>query len=158
QATLQWLRMLDHLRRLRRRRPVSGIIVAVSAGDLLAMTPETELDLAAIVRRRLDEAAVRLRRTVPVYLVVTKLDLLVGFEEFFDGLGVEERGAVLGLPIAASGGATQFSLGFADIARRLADQLLFRLQEEPDEQRRRRMHEFPSQFAALGALIEPLVA
>ncbi|MEO3389450.1 type VI secretion system membrane subunit TssM [Mesorhizobium sp. CAU 1741] len=155
-----WLRMLDHLRRLRSRQPINGIIVAVSAGELLAMTPEAALDYSSTVRRRLDEAGMRLRARVPVYLVVTKLDLVVGFEEFFEPLGAQDRAAVFGVPLDAGGQERRegFEAGFAAIIQRLSDQLLVRLQEEPDEQRRRRLHEFPAQFAALGTVLEPLIS
>lgn len=162
-VTALWLRMLDHLRRLRPQQPANGIIVAVSAGELMAMTPEALLDFSSTVRRRLDEAASRLRTRAPIYLVVTKLDLLVGFEEFFEAMSADERAMVLGLPLdgaGAAGGtsAERFAQGFADLVERLSDQLLFRLQEEPDMERRRRLFEFPSHFAAMRAALEPFVA
>ncbi|BCH35564.1 type VI secretion protein IcmF [Mesorhizobium sp. L-8-10] len=162
-STPLWLRLLDHLRRLRPQQPVNGILVAVSAGELSVMTAEAVLDFASTLRRRLDEATARLRARPPVYLVVSKLDLLAGFEEFFDALSAEERTAVLGLPLAPSAGgsttaAERFDRGFADIVERLSQHLLLRLQEEPDDDRRRKAYEFPAQFAAMRTALEPLVA
>lgn len=163
-ANSLWLGMLDHLSRLRPRQPASGIIVTVSADELMTMTPEGAIDLAGVVRRRLDEAAARLRTRPPVYVIVSKLDLLVGFEEFFDTLSAEERNAVLGFPLRqpsdAKGQAPaddRFTQGFSDTVERLSGLLLLRLQEEPDEHRRRRAFEFPSQFAAMQAVLEPFI-
>lgn len=158
-----WLRMLDHLRRLRPQQPVNGVIVAISAGELMAMTPEAVLDFSSTVRRRLDEAVLKLRTRAPVYVVVTKLDLLVGFEAFFEGLSADERAMPLGLPLGTpeesgqAAGAERFAEGFDALVGHLSDQLLFRLQEEPDELRRRRLHEFPNHFAALRGVLEPFV-
>ena len=163
-ANSLWRGMLDYLRRLRPQQPASGIIVAVSAGELAAMTAEGASDVAATVRRRLDEAAARLRTRPPVYIIVSKLDLLVGFEEFFDTLSAEERNAVLGFPLRQPSDAKsqapaddRFTQGFSDIVERLSGLLLLRLQEEPDDHRRRRAFEFPNQFAAMQAVLEPFI-
>ena len=51
---------------------------------------------AAAVRRRLAELRATLEVAVPVYVLLTKADLLAGFVEFYDDLDVEGRRAVLG--------------------------------------------------------------
>lgn len=159
-AVALWQRALDHLRRLRPRQPVNGTIIVVSVGELASMSADAGLDFAETVRRRVDEVAERLRTRAPVYLIVSKLDEIVGFGEFFETLTAEERASVLGFPIAGTKdgeGADVFSAGFDDILERLSAQHLARLQEEPDELRRRRIFEFSPQFAALKARLEPLV-
>lgn len=161
-AARLWPRILDHLRRLRPRQPVNGVVLAIGADRLLAMPAEEALDLAVTVRRRLDEVSTRLRTRAPVYLVVTKLDLLPGFEEFFETLSAEERNGAFGFPVMAIDGSapqppTVLEIGFADLVERLAERVTMRLQEEPDELRRRRLVEFPGQFALLRARLQPLV-
>ncbi|MFC6486423.1 type VI secretion system membrane subunit TssM [Nitratireductor sp. GCM10026969] len=161
--TILWSRMLDHLRHLRPQQPLNGILVVASVEQLLGMSQESAIDFATIVRRRVDEVSARLRTRAPVYLVVTKLDLLLGFEEFFETLGAEERSAVLGFPLTpplraeAGAQADMFGDGFAKVTERLSERLMMRLQEEPDELRRRRIFEFPSQFALLKSRLQPLV-
>jgi type VI secretion system protein ImpL len=159
---LLWSRMLDHVRRLRPQQPINGILVTASVDALLAMSQEASIDFAATVRRRIDEASARLRTQAPIYLVVTKLDLVLGFEEFFETLGAEERTAMLGVPLSSANGVGQvsanaFAEGFAALVERLSNRLMMRLQEEPDEQRRRRIFEFPGQFAVLKSRLEPLL-
>lgn len=160
-STALWFRMLDHLRSARPQQPINGVLVAVSAEDLMATSQEGAIDFAVDVRRRLDEISARLRARAPVYLVVTKLDLLLGFEEFFESLGTEDRAAVLGFPLTEPGGgaapAEAFTEGFAAIVGRVSEGLMMRLHEEPDELRRRRIHEFPSQLALLRRSLVPLI-
>ncbi len=159
-----WRRMLTYIRRWRPTQPLSGIIVTLDAGALAATPPDAAEALGTLLRKRLDEAADQLRARSPVYLVLTKLDLLVGFEEFFDSLNMDERDARLGFPVwspnEAAGVATpseRFSTAFDDMLDRLTGQQLRRLQEETDERLRLRIFEFPSQLALLKSRLTPLV-
>ena len=56
------------------------------------------------IRERLDELNKQLKITPPVYVLVTKCDLIAGFSEFFDEIGQEGRAQVWGatFPIEAS--------------------------------------------------------
>src|SRR5690606_9363107 len=86
-----WADFLRLLRRFRRKRPINGVIVTMSMSDLLLLD-DAERDLhAQAIRRRLDELGEQLRVRVPVYMVLTKCDLVAGFGEFFDDLNPEER-------------------------------------------------------------------
>ena len=150
-----WLDFLRLLRRHRRQRPLNGVVVSMSLSDLLTMdAAERELHAQAI-RRRLDELAEQLQLQVPVYLVMTKCDLLAGFSEFFDDLGREQRSQVWGVSFplqkTLDGSAAR---GFADAYARLLDRLnarvLQRLHDERERSRRAAVVAFPPQFAALG--------
>jgi len=158
-----WPRILDQLRSFRPRQPLNGVVLTIGVDELLRAAPETLIDLAAAARRRMEEIGTRLRTRAPLYIVVTKLDLLLGFEEFFESLPAEEREAALGFPLATLEGPTTgsavnaFSVGFADLLQPLCGQLTMRLHEEPDELRRRRINELPSQFALLKPKLLPLV-
>lgn len=158
-----WPRILDQLRGFRPRQPLNGVVLAISVEELLQATPETLIDLAAAARRRMEEISTRLRIRAPLYVVVTKLDLLLGFEEFFESLPAEEREAAFGFPLAALHQpptdllTDAFSAGFADLLQPICGQLTMRLHEEPDELRRRRINELPSQFALLKPKLLPLV-
>jgi type VI secretion system protein ImpL len=159
-----WRRMLAYIRRWRPTQPLSGVLVTLDAGSLAGTLPDKAEALGTLLRKRLDEIAERLRARPPVYLVLTKLDLLVGFEEFFDSLNMDERDARLGFRIwspsddaGAGTPAERFSEGFEDMLDRLAGQQLRRLQEETDERLRLRVFEFPTQFALLKSRLAPLV-
>ncbi len=158
-----WLRVLDLMRRLRRRQPACGIVLVVDAADFSEIGEEGRRALAQLLRRRLDEAGERFRARPPIYLVFSKLDRLLGFSAFFESTDRSERDAPWGLPFMESederefAPAERFRAGFADLARRAAEWRLPRLQEEPDARRRALVYEFPEQFAALGELAAPFV-
>ena len=91
-----WAEFLNLLRKYRKRRPVNGVLVAMSASDLLTLSPEEREANVAAVRRRLDELNRHLAITLPVYVIITKCDLIAGFTEYFDDQGVDGRAQVWG--------------------------------------------------------------
>ncbi len=100
----EWLAFLDLLRKTRPRKPVNGILVAVSVTDLQGDADEIAA-LAKSLRERIDEVMGRLDMVLPVYLLFTKCDLVPGFVEMFGDLRDKERGQIWGftLPLAANG-------------------------------------------------------
>jgi len=71
----EWLAFLDLLRKTRPKKPVNGILLAVSLLDLEGGEEEMSA-LAKALRDRLDEVTGRLDMVVPVYLLVTnKIDI-----------------------------------------------------------------------------------
>src|SRR4030095_7770531 len=77
-----WLGFLDLLKRFRPRQPLNGVIVTLSVSDLVHWTDEEPERPAPHVRERVRELAHRLGVRLPIYLMVTKTDLLAGFNEF----------------------------------------------------------------------------
>ncbi len=150
-----WLDFLRLLRRHRRARPLNGVLVSMSLADLLQLDVGEREQHAQAIRRRLDELAEHLQLQVPVYLVLTKCDLLAGFGEFFDDLGSEQRGQVWGttFPLHKThdgSAARSFADAFARLLDRLNARVLQRLHDERERSRRAALLAFPPQFAALG--------
>ncbi|MDU7556633.1 MAG: type VI secretion protein IcmF/TssM N-terminal domain-containing protein, partial [Pseudomonas sp.] len=91
-----WRTLLDLLRKRRRERPLNGVLVTLPV-DALFSNDETRLsDLAEQVRLRLQEVHQTLHIEVPVYLVLSQADKLMGFTEFFEQLSREESDQVFG--------------------------------------------------------------
>jgi type VI secretion system protein ImpL len=156
-----WTGFLDLIKRFRPRRPLNGALVTLSVSDLMLWNEEERKKYAWHVRARISELYERLGVRFPVYLLVTKTDLLAGFMEFFGELGPEARarvwgetfryaddGFVLGTP------GQRFGDDFRELEERLYGELLERLNEEGDLQRRAAAYRFPQQFRGLGPLIE----
>ena len=157
-----WAAFLQLLCKYRRRRPINGVIVALSASDLLTLGERETERHAIAIRERLDELARNVRIDVPVYFLVTKTDLVAGFSEFFDELGQEARAQVWGttfpVELTESGRAAEsFGREFDLLIDRLQQRVLFRIEGERDPRRRIGALAFPRQMAALKPLLDGLL-
>lgn len=157
-----WVAFLQLLRKFRRRQPINGVIIAMSASDLLAADAKERERHVTTLRERLDEIGRTLRIDVPVYFLVTKCDLIAGFSEFFDDLGQDARAQVWGttFPIEAteSGQAAElFDKEFARLQERLQQRVLSRMEAERDPRRRVGVLGFPQQMSAFGPLLNDLL-
>lgn len=149
-----WTEFLDLLRKYRKRRPINGVIVAMSLSDLLTLDANGRQQHILAVRQRLDELAKHLRIGVPAYLVFTKCDLVAGFTEFFDDLNPELRSQVWGMSFPVDKtmdgtAAKQFLDEFNLLLERLNTRILDRLHGERDRTRRAAILSFPQQLGAL---------
>ena len=158
-----WGEFLALLTKYRKRRPLNGVIVTLSAADLMTHTPVERETNVAVVRRRLDELNRHLKVRLPVYLMVTKCDLISGFLEYFDDLGAEGRAQVWGMTFAperssAGTAAEDFPREFDRLIERLNQRLFGRLEEERDTRRRTAAFAFPQQMAGLRNLIAGFVS
>jgi type VI secretion system protein ImpL len=157
-----WGAFLKLLCKYRRRQPINGVLVALSAQDLLTLG-EKELERHAVaIRERLDELGRFIRIDVPVYLIVTKTDLVAGFTEFFDDLGQAARAQVWGttfpLALTQSDGATDaFGREFDGLIERLQQRVPSRLEGERDPRRRGAVLAFPRQMTVLRPVIDSLL-
>lgn len=160
-----WDNFLAGLKKARPRRPLNGVILTVSVADLLHQGADARAALAAAMRSRLQELDGKLSTRLPVYVLVTKADLLNGFMEYFDDLGKEQRSQVFGFTLGADEGDGLAEKGvgaflpreFRLLHQRLNDGLIDRLQHELDPRRRSAIFTFPAQFASLEARLGELL-
>lgn len=157
-----WGEFLNLLTKYRKRRPLNGVIVTLSASDLMTNTAQEREANVAAVRRRLDELNKHLKVRLPVYLLVTKCDLISGFTEYFDDLSAEGRAQVWGMtfsPERSSAGtaAEDFQAEFNALVERLNQRLFGRMEEERDTRRRTAVFAFPQQVAGLRNFIAAFV-
>jgi len=160
-----WEGFLGLLKKSRPRCPLNGVFLTVSVADLLGQGPEQRAALAAAMRARLLELDGKLATRLPVYVLVTKADLLYGFADYFADLGKEQRAQVLGftLPAAESASIAEQGLGalfrreFGLLRQRLDDGLIERMQQESAGARRAAIFGFPAQFGALAPALGELL-
>src|SRR3954467_6703516 len=152
-----WLGFLDLLQRFRPRQPRNGVIIPLSVSDLVHWNEDELERYARHVRERVRELYSRLGVRLPIYLMVTKTDLLAGFNEFFSDFDAKRRAQVWGTTFDATeqarGLADRFGEEFDHLERRLYALLPERLQETRDLQKRAAIYRFPQQFRASGPLI-----
>lgn len=149
-----WTSFLSLLKKHRSLQPVNGIIVAIGVDELLK-TDCSGIDAhARAVRRRLVELRKTLEVAAPIYVLLTKGDLIAGFTEYYDDLDVEGRRAVLGATIPFKDGkpnAEMLAHAFDAMVQSLTDRQPKRLFEEMDVARRSLLLGFPAQLGSLRA-------
>lgn len=91
-----WLHFINWLDRTRSRRPLNGIVLALDISHLATATASERKAYASLLRARLRELMETLSTRLPVYITLTKLDLLHGFEPFFKHYTKNQRESVLG--------------------------------------------------------------
>ncbi|OGA72457.1 MAG: hypothetical protein A3G27_03740 [Betaproteobacteria bacterium RIFCSPLOWO2_12_FULL_66_14] len=157
-----WHGFLALLRQFRPQQPLNGALVTVSVLDLMLWTKAERTKFAAHVRMRLAEMYAALNQRFPVYVLVTKMDLLAGFMEFFGDMDAGSRMQVWGTTfdqdIDPALIEEPYAGDFAALERRLGAEMLARLHEERDLQRRAAIYRFPQQFHAIGPLVGEFLA
>lgn len=148
----EWFAFLDLLRKYRTRRPLNGVLAAVSVADIAEAHPEEVASLAREIRARVDELQDRLGVVIPVYVMFTKCDLLPGFVEMFGDLSEQERHQIWGFTLKVNDQlalADQCSQNMDELTALLEKRALRRMAEERSLARRDKIHEHPQYIAQL---------
>lgn len=170
----EWQGYLALLRKYRPRAPINGALVTIDLEDLVSMDEQRRTRLAEVLRGRLAELRQQLGVRFPVYVFVTKCDLLKGFSDYFSALTSEGRSQVWGftLPWAEEESKLQSLIGVRQaiatdspgeedplaaqitselqaLRVRLDDGLTLRLQEEFDLQRRQNLYALPQELGGV---------
>ena len=95
----EWLAFLDMLRKYRPRKPINGVIVAVSVGELAEASDEAASSRAGQAAPRAHRRGDGAPRAwcVPVYLLFTKCDLMPGLRRVLRRPAQDRARADLGL-------------------------------------------------------------
>lgn len=150
-----WLGFLKLLKKHRARRPINGIILAISTEELLRQSERDKERAAKAISDRIQELYDKLGVRFPIYLMFTKTDLLAGFMEYFGDLDRNERAQVWGFTLGLDENPIDsFDHHFADLQQRLEERLVQRLQDERDVQRRELIYNFPIQMSSSGEAIK----
>ena len=159
-----WSGFLKLLKKYRGRRPINGVLLTLSVADLLEQNgPQRDAHLNAL-RKRIEELHKELNIRFPLYVLVTKMDLLEGFMEFFGEFSKEEReqvwGASFAYPEKTPALAVQASVAneFNSLEQRINDRLVEQLQQERDPQKRAQIYVFPQQLHMLRQVVEAFMA
>jgi type VI secretion system protein ImpL len=173
----EWLGFLSLLRKHRTRAPINGAILSVNVTDLIAQDKSQRMAHASYLRERLLQLRQELGIRFPVYVMITKMDVLEGFEPYFGYLTSESRAQVWGftLPFQQKksrswwGGqhsepeenivdlSVQVKQNLAELVERLEIGLPLRLQEEFDLGRRRSLYALPQEFESMTRALGPFL-
>ena len=153
-----WQTFLALLRKSRPRRPLNGVLLTINVQDLLQQTPADRKEHAHKLRARLQELHASLGVRPPVYVMLTKCDLIAGFNETFESFGREDREQVWGFSFPYDENPSDtplqnFPSEFAALGKRLRDKLIERMEAESDTLKRAAIFAFPQQFEGLKGLL-----
>ncbi|MBL8363145.1 MAG: type VI secretion system membrane subunit TssM [Rubrivivax sp.] len=156
-----WEKFLALLVKARPRRPLNGVLLTVNVQDLLQQSPADRKEHAVKLRTRLQELHQHLGVRPPIYVLVTKCDLIAGFNETFGEYGREEREQVWGFsfpydpanPESGTSALQNFPSEFAALGKRLRERLVDRMQAETDVLKRAAIFSFPQQFEGIKGLL-----
>jgi hypothetical protein len=85
-STSEWQEFLKLLKKYRTNCPVNGMLLVIPAESLIRDTADQIEKKASRVARQLDTVQRTLGVRFPVFVVITKADLINGFREFFDSV------------------------------------------------------------------------
>jgi len=156
----EWKSFVSLLKKYRTRQPINGVMVTVSVADLLSDSAEARAAQASALRKRLIELHEQLGIHFPVYVLVTKTDLLNGFMAYFNGFDKAQRDQIWGFTFPyEQSRQVDFNLNatfeqqYALLQQRLDAALPDTLLVEHDARQRAESYLFPQEFAALRPLL-----
>ena len=85
-TTSEWREFLGLLKKHRYNCPVNGLLLTIPVESLVQDSPEEMERKAAKIARQLEVIQRELDVRFPVFVLVTKCDLINGFREYFDSL------------------------------------------------------------------------
>ncbi|KIT16799.1 type VI secretion system membrane subunit TssM [Jannaschia aquimarina] len=148
-----WTAFLNLLKRTRPKQPINGVILAFSVEDMMTADADQRRRHAETVRARLAEVHETLKIDFPVYVLFTKADLISGFREYFGSFSQSRRNAVWGATFQTKDrkALTHESVPqeFDALLSRLSEEVIDRLNEEPDGISRVAIFGLPGQMAML---------
>ena len=161
---VEWEGFLTLLRKFRPRQPINGVMMTVSIPDLLLMSSNERHAHSVALKKRLAELRRMLGINFPVYVLVTKSDLLAGFNEYFSRLTKQDRDQVWGFTAPYSDDqqtapdfVTWYRTEFQLLLKRLHAGLPDLLMTEPDLTKRALMYSMPQQLAGLQDVLERMI-
>ncbi|MTD38230.1 type VI secretion system membrane subunit TssM [Erwinia sp. CPCC 100877] len=161
----EWRALLKSLKKHRPVKALNGAVVTFSAADVLGRSKPELFELAASLRARVDDLRQTLGVRFPVYVLVTKLDQLPGFAEYFRMLTEQEREQIWGVTFPYGDARTasiselhsQIKDEFLLLEDRIERDMIVRQQEEYDNRDRKKMYALPQDFHLLSGLVAEVV-
>jgi type VI secretion system protein ImpL len=92
----EWEKFLTLLAKYRRREPINGVVATIPADKLLGSNRNILREDGQNIRKRIDQLMRVVGARFPVYILVTKMDTVYGFNDTFEDLSVEDSSQAMG--------------------------------------------------------------
>jgi len=156
----EWKGFLGLLKKYRGRQPINGVMLTISLADLLSASDGERIEHAGVLRKRLQELREQLGLVFPVYVLLTKADLMSGFEQYFASCTRDELKQVWGFTFPHADTQSEgfnltqaFNTEFELLRERLLQGLPDVLDAEAEPDGRALAYLLPQQFAGLRPLL-----
>lgn len=159
-----WLHFVSWLEKTRSRRPLNGIVLAIDIAHLATATASERKAYANLLRARIRELMETLATRLPVYITLTKLDLLSGFEPFFKHYSKEQRDDVLGFTFSLESvdnldhWLEEFSAEYSGFVSRIHDHYPHAVVERLTHEERAAIYSFTRQMSGLQSILKTFLA
>lgn len=151
-----WQTVINLLARYRHRRPIDGIILAIPATELYGknkLSPEEIADRSRFLAQKLIATQNFMGLRIPVYVVITKTDVVPGFKNFCSSIPYDNRNNMIGWSSPYTPGtaysSSWISEAFGHIKNALTRVKLEVLGQGTDELSRDGVFVFPSELMHL---------
>ncbi len=145
-----------------RKKPINGVLVSFSLSDLLTLN-EFEMGQQVVqIKRRISELNSYFETQFPIYIVLTKCDMLAGFNQFYESFSHKEREQVCGLTFEKGSIKTQnlsseFAAKYDALLQSMARRQWHRMSTERDASRKFLIYNFSNQLASLKPALKNIV-
>lgn len=144
--TEEWQELIYLLKKHRKRQPINGIIIVLNLSDILNKDFWGKQQYIAVIRQKIDEMNRCFNLILPVFFIVTKMDCLSGFVEFFSEEEDKFLDQVLGVTASSAEKAENFSQYFSacrdDLIVRLEFLKLKKIAQEKDFNKKQKLYLF----------------
>ena len=130
----EWVKFLKLVREARPHCPINGMLLVIPADSLISDSPEQIDQNAKTIATQLNLIQRTLGVRFPVFVLITKCDLVTGFREFFDSLDDRRHQQMLGWsnpdPLDTTFDPSKIEAHLALVRQRL-EQRRFELLQDP---------------------------
>nr|WP_275658693.1 type VI secretion system membrane subunit TssM [Vibrio brasiliensis] len=155
-----WLNFVNWLEKTRSRRPLNGIVLALDISHLATSTASERKAYANLLRARIRELMETLATRLPVYITLTKLDLLYGFEPFFKHYSKSQRDEVLGFTFSLESvdnldhWLEEFSKDYGQFVSKINELFPHAVAEPLEQEERDAIYSFTRQMSGLQDILK----
>lgn len=149
----EWLIFLKSLLAQRWNAPINGALVVLSQEHMNAGDSQERVTFEVIVQKKLQIMQEKLKEKFPAYMVVSRIDEIEGFNDFFLSMSSRYRGQMLGWsnpdPLESRLDLARFGGELKRIGKNLRSYLVERLNAQDDTENSDEIYNFVNQMEKL---------
>jgi type VI secretion system protein ImpL len=145
-------KILKYLKRRKRSKPLNGILLTVPINDLLLLNHEERQTKISVFNNEIRDLQHHVNAHIPIYLILTKMDVIEGFTEFYQDLSKEELTQIWGITTTyqtqpeTNATLEEIHREYENLLTRLEQKVIYTLDGEKSIRSRAKIQSFPQQM------------